>query len=122
MRNKFFLGLLFSVVGFGLCCFLQFFSDFNIPSRKYRHLIDVAGSQREELKECNRRLREAKTEVIKQLDTITAYRKALIGEERDVLDMYDSIQETDQIEIVVHNETESGLPSKFILSCEGMKK
>lgn len=56
-----------------------------------------------------------------QRNTIVAYQRALIGEERDLLSLYDSVQEAGQIDIVVHGDTESGLPVKFIFNCGDAK-
>lgn len=57
-----------------------------------------------------------------QRKTIIAYQRALIGEERDLLSMYDSVQEAKQVDLVVHADNESGLPIKFILDCGGIKQ
>ena len=65
---------------------------------------------------------DLKNRVSDQRNTITAYQKALIGEGQDLLSMYDSVQQAAQIDIIVHGDTESGLPVKFILDCGGDKK
>lgn len=68
------------------------------------------------------RIATLEAKVIEQRNTITAYQRALIGEEQDLLSMYDSVQPAGQIDIVVHGETKSGLPVKFILDCGGRKQ
>ena len=68
------------------------------------------------------RIATLEAQVSEQRNTITAYQRALIGEERDLVSMYDSVQSAGQIDIVVHSDTESGLPVKFVLDCGGSKQ
>lgn len=68
------------------------------------------------------RISTLEAQVIDQRNTITAYQRALIGEEQDLLSMYDSVQPAGQIDIVVHSETDSGLPVKFTFDCGGNKQ
>lgn len=61
------------------------------------------------------------SKVTDQRNIINAYQSALVGEERDLVSMFDSVNEVGKIAIIVDPETESGLPIKFVLDC-GVKE
>lgn len=61
-------------------------------------------------------------QIADQRNTIIAYQRALIGEERDLLSMYDSVNDAGQVDIIVHTDTDSGLPLKFNLACSELKQ
>lgn len=64
------------------------------------------------------RIKTLSAQIAEQRKTILAYQRALIGEETDLLSIYDKVTEAEQVDIIVHSDTESGLPSKFQIKCE----